>query len=265
MPKEVNIPQNQSQLSTGNPDRLNRASMVTRNDDKIRDYKIKLIDIDTAIKFYFERIILPNVKYQDNESVKVPLIYGSPEKWKSVRDDGYYRSQDGKIQAPLIMFKRNSISKFKGLSNKIDEGHPVTYQSFQKSYSIKNRYTPWNIIHGFKPVYEYYSVVMPEYVTLQYEFMLWTDTVELMNDIIESINYADGSYWGEPDRFKFRANIDSFTSTTDLPGDDDRIIQTSFNLEVQGYIVSDSLNRKIANDLAKTISPSLVKVSFKEK
>ena len=264
MAKQVKPPKTQAQLSTGNPDNLNRALMVKR-DDKIKDYKIKLIDIDTAIKFFFDKIILPTVNYQNNESAVVPLIYGSPEKWKSVRADGFYRTPDGKIQIPLIMFKRNSIAKFKDLSNKIDEGHPVTYQSFQKQYSVKNRYTPWNIIHGIKPVYEYYNVVVPEYVTITYEFIIWTDTVELMNDIIESVNYAEGSYWGEPDRFKFRASVDSYTSNTELTADDDRTIQTTFTLTIQGYIVSDTLNRKIANDLVKTVSPSVVKVKFSEK
>jgi hypothetical protein len=31
-----------------------------------------------------------------------------------------------------------------------------------------------------------------------------------MNKLIEAINYASDSYWGDPESFKFKASIDSF-------------------------------------------------------
>ena len=33
--------------------------------------------------------------------LNVPVLYGSPERWKSVQKDGFYRDKNGKIQAPL--------------------------------------------------------------------------------------------------------------------------------------------------------------------
>jgi len=38
-------------------------------------------------------------------------MYGSPERWKAVQKDGFHRDKNGKIQAPLIMFKRDSVEK----------------------------------------------------------------------------------------------------------------------------------------------------------
>ena len=40
--------------------------------------------------------------------------------------------------------------------------------------------------------------------------------MEQLNKIIESCEYASDAYWGNPERFKFRAFIDSFTTATEL-------------------------------------------------
>jgi hypothetical protein len=47
-------------------------------------------------------------------------------------------------------------------------------------------------------------------LTLTYTCIIQTYYVEQLNKIIEAINYASDSYWGDPERFKFRARIDKF-------------------------------------------------------
>jgi hypothetical protein len=71
-----------------------------------------------------------------------------------------------------------------------------------------------------------------------------------MNAIVESIAYTEGSFWGEPERFKFRTKIDSFTNTTDLLADNDRVIRTSMQLTMFGYLVPDVLAKQLSNKLA---------------
>ena len=66
-----------------------------------------------------------------------------------------------------------------------------------------------------------------------------------MNTIIEKVNWSDGSYWGEPGRFKFRVNIDSFEDATEL-ADRERIVRTSFSFTCNGYLVPDSINKAIS-------------------
>jgi hypothetical protein len=67
-----------------------------------------------------------------------------------------------------------------------------------------------------------------------------------MNKIVESINYASDSYWGDPERFSFRAMIDSYTTSTELNQGEDRVVKTSFNISMMGHIVADSINAEIA-------------------
>ena len=57
---------------------------------------------------------------------------------------------------------------------------------------------------------------MPDYVTLTYDFIISTYYVEQMNKIVEAMNYASDSYWGNKERFQFNARIDSYATTVEI-------------------------------------------------
>ena len=112
-------------------DKVNRANVTRRDDDVTNDVSIGLLDHDEAIAYYFDNVIEPSI-VKNGQRVTVPLIYGSPERWKSVQRDGYYRDKEGKIQTPLIMFKRDSVDKRRDLGNKMDANNPQLQYVFQK-------------------------------------------------------------------------------------------------------------------------------------
>ena len=225
---------------------INRGSTRTRKNDRVGDIKIGLYDIDDAIKYYFDEVIRPRVTDFD-EDVQVPVLYGSPERWVSAQRGQYYRDQKGKIMVPLIMYRRTSVGKDTSVNfSKIDANNPKLFYTFEKKYSPQNRYDNFAALQGVVPIRERYSVVVPDYVTIQYEGVIWTDYIEQMNDLIEAINYSQGSYWGDPERFKFRTSIAEFSDATEVPTDGDRIVKTTFNMELHGYIIPDSLNKELA-------------------
>jgi hypothetical protein len=76
--------------------------------------------------------------------------------------------------------------------------------------------------------------------------LIQTYYIDQLNKIIEAINYASNSYWGDPERFKFRAKIGTFSTTTELQQSDERIVRGSFNLTLNGYIVPDTIQKDIA-------------------
>ncbi len=79
---------------------------------------------------------------QKGTRLNVPVMYGSPEKWKSFQKDGYYRDQKGKIMAPLIMFKRTDIAKNRTIANKLDANYPNNLTlGFSLMYS--NAFANW--------------------------------------------------------------------------------------------------------------------------
>ena len=246
--REISISQHQPyDKNTGNPNNINntnRANELSFSGDTVKPFSVGLEDIDKAIIFYFGNIIKPSVM-QNGTRVLVPVIYGSPERWKAVQKDGYYRDKSGTIMMPLIVFKRTNIEKNRSIANKLDANEPNNYKVFTKSYSNKNAYDKFNILNNIKPSKQYYAVVMPDYVTLTYECIISAYYVEQMNKIIEAINYASDSYWGDPEQFKFQARIDSFTNTTELPTGEQRVVKTNFSLKMYGYIIPDTINKEL--------------------
>ena len=201
--------------------------------------------------YYFNEVIKPDVEVNE-EKVKVPCIYASPERWTQVSKQGYLRDKKRQIIVPLIAFKRTSMSRNDNFSvDKLDANDPKLFYSFQKKYSQQNRFDKFSVQQNLIPGREYYNVAIPDYVTLTYEFIIWTSYIEQMNRIVEKVNYSDGSYWGEPGKMKFRTSIDSFTNATEIEGE--RLIKTNFTMTLNGYILPESYNNY--NTTQKYLSP----------
>ena len=92
-----------------------------------------------------------------------------------------------------------------------------------------------------------YAVVVPDYVTLNYDCIISTYYMEQMNGIIEAINYASDSYWGNPERYQFRARIDSVATNIDMPADNDRLVKSTFSIKMYGYIVPNILQKDLSS------------------
>lgn len=221
----------------------NRGNDISVKNDKIKDFSIGLQDIDNAVLYYFENTIKPNVIH-NNVRIEVPVIYGSPEKWKSVQKDGFYRDKNGKLMVPLILFKRTNVEKNRSLGNKLDGNKPHLYQAFKEKFNIKNSYDKFSVINNIIPSEKFYLSVIPDYVKITYECIIFTDYVEQNNKLIEAIGYASDSYWGDFDRFNFRVNIDNFVTATTVEQDQDRAIKTTLTLTLQGYMISDTINKQ---------------------
>jgi hypothetical protein len=254
------IPKTQKQLGNeqvvptyqqaGNPNNFNpsptenRALQTSFKGDTVKPFSVGIQDIDEAIFYYFQNVIQPSV-IQNGQRLPVPIIYGSPEKWKSFQKDGYYRDQNGRIQAPLIMFKRNSIDKNRQIANKLDANNPQNFGVFTKKYTQRNAYDNFKVLNNRIPQQEYYAVVMPDYLTVTYTCIVFTYYVEQLNKIVEAMEYASDAYWGNPQRYQFKAAIDSFGFQTELVENDERIVRSTFDIKINGYIIPDILQKDI--------------------
>lgn len=244
------LPATQYELSKGTPNKaFGRSNDIRRDDDKHKDITIGLYDLDYCIKWYFDNVIKPKVN-DFGRNLDVPVIYGAPEKWKNMQADGYFRDLDGKIQAPLISYKRVAVTKNRMLGNKVDANYPAVYRTQEIKYTQQNKYDQFSKLTNLTPSRTFINTIIPEYVDITYEVIIWTDFVEHMNSIVESVVYSEGSYWGEPDKFKFRTKIDDFQNTTDLQVETDRIVRTSFTIQLFGYIVPDVLVKNLSNHLS---------------
>ena len=264
--REISISQHTAyDASRGNPNDItpdieNRGNQVSMRGDNVETFTLGLKDIDEAIMYYLDEIIKPTV-IQNGVAQKVPIIYGSPERWKQIQKDGYYRDKKGKIMMPIISFKRNNIVKDRTVANKLDANNPNNVSVYQKPYSRENAYDKFNVLNNRKPQKDLYVVIVPDYVTVSYDFIISTYYVEQMNKLIEAINYASDSYWGDKERFKFRARIDSYDTPIELNQGGERVVKTTFSLKLYGYLVPDTVQKQL-NTVTKFHNKTKLKFNF---
>lgn len=223
----------------------NRSKDVSTKGDRTKDVSISIMDIDTAIIKYIEEKIQPSI-IQDGNRIQVPVMYGFPERWQTIQEKGYLREYSGRFMAPVVVIKRDTMEANRSLGTKIDANKPRNLYSFEQAYTKKNQYDSFSALTNRIPVKEFRLVVMPEYVTMVYSAVIFTNHLEQNNRIIEALKYAENTYWGEEGRFLFRSRIDTFTTSTEYSLGDDRTTRTNFTITLNGYIIPDTVNRDIS-------------------
>jgi hypothetical protein len=242
----------------GQPE-FNRAYETAFEPTGDKKFSIGIKDIDEAVMWHFNNVLKLSV-YQNNNTILVPVIYGDPEKWKSVQRDGYYRDDASRIMPPLLMFKRASVVQNRTLGNKLDGNRAYNVQLFEKPFSKRNIYDNFNVLRNQKPQKEYAVVVTPDYVTVNYKCIMWTNFVEQMDKLIEAVNFASNSYWGDPSSFQFLVKMETFSDIQTYEQGEDRLVRTDFDMTLNGYLIPDSLNAYLAQLTSKTYN--LCKVVF---
>lgn len=215
---------------------INRAQQVSKEGSDYEKQSVNIVDVDTAILSYLEDV---GIHVESNgERIPVPVIYGSPEKWKRASDKGFIRDEKGQVQLPLIMFKRNNLSPDDNIDRKFNKGERISYTT---GYSKKNKFDKFSKQVGLKPTQEIYKVRVGDHVQMDYEFIMWTEYVSHTNQLIEQLNWNSNEYWGVSDGKKFKSSIDSFSTSIDVADGSDRIVRTNFTLNVKGYLLPDSV------------------------
>ena len=219
---------------------VNRALQRKRTDD-IQDISVSLMDMDSTIMYYFENVIKPQV-VENGETIKVPIMYASPERWAAVQKQGFMRDAKRQIILPVIAFRRTGMEKDSTIPvDKLDPEEPKLHYSFERKFNSRNRYDNFTVQQGIIPQREYYNVAMPDYMVLTYDFIIWTHYIEQMNKLVERINWSAGSYWGQPNKMRFRTNIESYTDATEV-ADNERLIRTEFSVTLNGYLIPEAFN-----------------------
>ena len=130
----------------------------------------------------------------------------------------------------------------------------ISYPSVSK-YSKKHKYDKFSMTGTKRPV-ELFDVVIPDYVNITYEVIIWTDFTEHMNKIVEAFQYATDEYWGDKEGFKFRVKIDNFDNTTEVSEGSQRIVRTNFTMLVYVYLLPEQFDNETTHK--KSLTPKKV-------
>jgi nitrogen regulatory protein PII-like uncharacterized protein len=91
---------------------------------------------------------------------------------------------------------------------------------------------------------------MPDYVTITYTCIVFTYYIDQLNQLIEAINYASDAYWGDPQRYKFQARIDSFNTVSELSDNAERAVKSTFDIKLNGYLIPNVIQKDL-NSVSK--------------
>ena len=234
-----------------------RGEDVSMRGEDLKDISVGLEDIDSAIMYYFQEVIMP---YVINEGTKqnIPVIFADAERWKTAQKDGIYRDKDGRIMLPIITIRRDNLERNRSISHKLDGNTVNIFQTYEKRYTTKNQYDNFAVLTNRVPVKEFYNVVVPDYYTLTYTCTVYTSFYEDINKIIEDISFRADSYWGEPGKFLFKARIDNFPITNEINEGTDRRFLSTFTLSMNGYLTPSNIGKHLAANALKYRSKAQV-------
>ena len=233
---------------------LNRAKQTKSKKGDLKQ-SVSLFDIDYAIMSYLEDTVLPELD-DNGKALKIPVIYGNSERWNGARRQGVYRDTRGKLQLPLMMLRRTSVAK--------NESMPMlnrhtSYQGVTK-YSKDNRYDRFTLLgKTTTPKYEIYNITMPDYVEINYECMGWTNYIEHLNTVIESLTFASDEYWGDKQKFKFSTSISDYNVVNEVGEGTERINRVEFTLNVKAYLLPEKFDGE--NTTKKSFNSSKIVVA----
>jgi hypothetical protein len=87
---------------------------------------------------------------------------------------------------------------------------------------------------------------------------MFTNFVEHNNQLIEAIEFASDSYWGNPNRWKFRASIESFATTVSVENGTDRAAKSTCSIKMSGYLIPQMVSKDLAGIRNKFYTKSQV-------
>jgi hypothetical protein len=117
----------------------------------------------------------------------------------------------------------------------------------KKKYDTRNFYSNFNVLTNRIPEEQFYAVAIPDWVTVTYSCMIYTYYQDQLNKIIEAMEYASDSYWGNPQRYQFQARIDTFNTVQELKQGEERVIRGNFELKIYGYIIPDTVQKNVSS------------------
>lgn len=236
-----------------------RHTQIRRDKDKTKSIGITLYDIDFAVKSFIEQTMQLSVE-DNGENVLVPVIYANSEKWASIQRNGFLKDKKGKTLVPLITFRRSGVNmKSEMRRNKVATTNQLGYV-VKPRYSINSPYDRWSTLYGNsdKTPQEYYITPIPDYVDVTYDFIAWTEYQNQLNFLVEQFVYFTGQSFGEKNSLKFATNVDSFTMEDNNTTGQDRLIRSSFQITVHGYL----LPKMAGNEITTKRVISMNKISF---
>jgi len=229
---------------------------------------IGLTDIDTTVIRHMNNVMKPVVR-ESNEIIKVPVMYGNEERWKSIRNRGVLRDKNNTIILPVIVIKRTGVAMNDQMPLSFDndvKGKFISVVRSSNGWSKNNRYDRFSVLTGQKPVEEFIKTGMPDFVVCTYNIVMMTAFMEQMNDLNTIMVEHLETYWGDPTSYRFLTALEGdISNEVQMESQGERLIRNELTITIKGYMIpefTDNVFGKTA-EMGRAYIPK--KVSFTEK
>lgn len=219
-----------------------KRKLEKRRDTDVEDRTVKssITDVDEAITYELDENFNFHVK-QNNQQVKVPVIWDNQERWTWARQRRELKSIKDKVLLPLIVIERGSVSEHDlatrpTITQLNHTGHTM---AVRQRYSRKNQYDNFTALQNRQPEREYYIAEIPDFVEVSYDLTVYTEYRWQMDGILDTMNYYNYSHWGNKETGRiFYTRIDSMDQEVQM-SDEARFVEGNMSLTVDGYIIPD--------------------------
>jgi hypothetical protein len=247
------------QKSFRNTDVGNSRVSVNPGKDFSKGFSITLKDIDTSFMNHIKRVMKPTVG-EANEMLKVPVLYGNEERWKSVRGNGVLRDRNNVIILPVIIVKRSDVSFNDNMPLSFDHDTRGEFIKVDRSskWSAKNRYDRFSVLQGETPVTEIITTGMPDFVVCTYSVVIMTAYMEQMNAINELFLEHLETYFGDTTDYKFLSSLDGgITDATEMDADGERLVRSELTVSIKAYVIPEFTSNVLGTtaEMNKTFTP----------
>jgi hypothetical protein len=205
-----------------------------KRDGLVKDISTSLYDVDYAIKWHLENIITPTI-VEENTVITVPIMFAAGEKWASVQKHGFLRDSQGKLLTPLIMIRRNSVTKREDIQDLKVLDTSDNRITFERKYTQRNRYSRFDISQRPKEK-EYYSMSVPKFMQVEYEILCWTNNTVQLNEIVEQLIWFDGKAFGDAHKFITHIDPPAFENINDTGTD--RVVRATLSMRTKAHILN---------------------------
>ena len=230
-------------------------------------WTIGLKEIDTAILGHIKNIMKPVVR-ESNEIIKVPVLWGSEERWKSIRGRGVLTDKNGTIILPVMVVKRTSVSMNPEMPVSFDNDVQGKFIKVVRAnrYSKNNRYDRFSVLTGQKPVQESIITGQPDFVTCNYNVVMMTSYTEQMNDLnaiwIEHLE----TYFGDSTSHRFLTSLaGDISNEVEMESQGERLIKNTLDMTIKAYMIPEFTDKVFGKTSEVKRVYSNKKISFSEK
>ena len=229
---------------------------------------IGLTDIDTTVIRHMKNVMKPVVR-ESNEIIKVPVMYGNEERWKSIRNRGVLRDKNNTIILPVIVIKRTGVAMNDQMPLSFDNDVQGKYISVVRSsngWSKNNRYDRFSVLTGQKPVEEFIKTGMPDFVVCTYSIVMMTAFMEQMNDLNTIMVEHLETYWGDSTSYRFLSAMEGdISNEVQMESQGERLIKNELTISIKGYMIPEFTDNVFGktSEMKRAYIPK--KVSFSEK